>query len=151
MGGIVFCVVILSGLVDAYRAVIPRIDAHQMYSREEMALADWVKENTSPDSIWLTGTHHNHWLFNLTGRQTVMTYPGWLWSQGLPYYEVEKDVRAMYGDPAEKHIFEKYGIDFAVVGPVERRNLNADPEKFRSVYPTVLKTERYWIFAISKG
>jgi hypothetical protein len=65
-----------------------------LYTATEMQLVEWVKSNTPVDSVWLTDTRHNHWLYNLTGRQVLLAYPGWLWSYGYPYQELESAVRA---------------------------------------------------------
>lgn len=144
-----FLITIASGCIDTYRIV--RTDLHQyvMYSAEELTLADWVKHNTPSQSIWLTGTHHNHWLFNLTGRQAVMTYPGWLWTHGYNYSQVEHDVRELYAHPQNQELMAKYDITYVVVGPQEEREYGASKTEFATYYREVSTSSEYSIFQVN--
>lgn len=137
---------IASGAVDAYW--IARTDLHsfQMYSAEELSLAEWVTATTPTNSIWLTGSNHNHWLFNLTGRQAVMTYPGWLWTHGYNYRQVESDVFDMYADPVSDTLFDKYGITHVVIGPAERRGFNPDEAGFDEHFEIEMKSKNVTIY-----
>ncbi|NCN50863.1 MAG: hypothetical protein GW925_00245 [Candidatus Pacebacteria bacterium] len=138
-------VICFSGFLDTYRALRFPLSSYQMYSAEEVALAAWTKANTDSDSIWLTGTYHNEWLFNLTGRQALATYTGWLWTHGYDYYQEDHDLRTMYQFPQNTALFEKYGIDYVVVGPFERREFNTDEHAFLKNFVIVQKTESYTV------
>lgn len=143
-----FLLIISSGAVDAYR--ILRFDLHryQIYSAEELELSEWVKVATDPQAIWLTGAQHNHWLFNLTGRQAVMTYPGWLWTHGYEYTPMEQKVRAMYQKPSQLTYFRELDVRYVVVGPQESQEMLAKPEAFRPPFQLVKKTRNYQIFEL---
>ncbi|MDQ3008950.1 MAG: hypothetical protein M3Q81_05165 [bacterium] len=112
---ILFLVSIASGGLDALQLIRNDRPGYVMYTSEELALAEWVKANTSADSTWATETNHNNWLYNLTGRQAVMTYPGWLWSQGYEYYAVEYDLQQMLQLNASSQLYEEYDIDYIAV------------------------------------
>lgn len=146
---LMFVFMTLTGIIDAYRAIRFDIHSYGMYSREELVLAQWVKKNTPKDSVWLTATHHNHWLFNLTGRQAVMTYPGWLWTHGYNYISVEGDVRSLYLNPGQPDLIAKHGIDYAVVGPAERNNLHARDEDFKKGYEIVYRSTTNTIYKLN--
>src|SRR5205807_5811999 len=106
-----FC--IASGLIDAWRVIRFDLHTYQMYSKEEMVLATWVKKNTPLDSIWATGDMHNLWLYNLTGRQPLLTFRGWLWTHGYEYQEVERDLGKIYQNPYQSTaLLKKYGVDY---------------------------------------
>lgn len=118
----------LSASLDTYRALRFKLNRYQLYSAEEMELAAWVKKNTPPDSRWLTETNHNHWLFNLTGRQALMTYPGWLWTHGYDYYSTEADVRTMLEQPVvaeQQNLWEKHEVDYAVLSDRQKETWSA--------------------------
>jgi hypothetical protein len=85
---------LVGGARDAWSLLDTSQHKHMLYTATEMQLVEWVKSNTPVDSVWLTDTRHNHWLYNLTGRQVLLAYPGWLWSYGYPYQELESAVRA---------------------------------------------------------
>ena len=144
---LLFGVMIASGAIDLYRNQLAGANRQTMYSNEDLYLADWVKKNTPVDSIWLTGDYHNHFLFNLTGRQAVMTYPGWLWTQSYNYTPVEADVRAMYDDPDRADLFRKYKVDYVVIGRYETDDFEAS-EHFADRYPIAIKTDNYTIYQI---
>lgn len=136
---LLFFIVTASGIIDAYRIQLIQLHSYQEYSHSEFVLADWVEQNTDKNAIWLTAQPHNHWLFNLTGRQTVLAYPGWLWTQGYEYLPTQVDVETMYaGGIHTEQLLNKYDVDYVVVGPDEWRDLKANQtyfdQHFRAVY-----------------
>lgn len=145
----IFLVTIASGMVDAHWIIRTDLHSFQMYSAEELALAEWVKNNTPSDSIWLTGDQHNHWLFNLTGRQSVMTYRGWLWTHGYDYLPVQADVTTMFAMPRRTDLFTKYGVDYVVIGYNEQKVWGANHNDFQSAWPSIKSTPHYQIYAIN--
>ncbi|MCB9800576.1 MAG: hypothetical protein H6773_00100 [Pseudomonadales bacterium] len=141
-------IICLSGFLDVFRAIKFDLHSYQMYSAEELTLAAWTKENTPADSIWLTGTYHNQWMFNLTGRQALATYTGWLWTHGYDYNQEERAVRNIYYNPVlNRATLDFYHIDYIVVGPVERREFLTDPQLFNvAFFENVYQTDNYTIF-----
>lgn len=140
-----------SGGIDAYYQLQTVSHANAMYTKEELELAKWVNNNTDPQSIWLTGDKHNHWLFNLTGRQAVMTYPGWLWTHGYDYHQTYIDVRLMYQKPNNaRQIFEKYRVDYIVIGQQELLDLKAQPQLFPQFIKEIYQTKNYKIYQINQ-
>jgi uncharacterized membrane protein len=125
-----------SVIIDTYR--IQRVSLHTYleYTSDEISLAKWVTQSTDIHSIWLTGYVHNHWLFNLTGRQSVMTFPGWLWTQGYHYLPVQTDVDTIYLGGAEaKRLLAKYQVNYVVIGDLEKGKISIDQDFFDENYP----------------
>jgi hypothetical protein len=121
-------------------------------TREELGLADSVLGDTGARSTFIVGLKHNHPIPVMTGRQVLMSYPGWLWSHGIDSTERERDLRSIYKlESRAEDLIEKYGIDFVVVGPNEESTLGADRSGFRSLYPTLTETENYEIFAVGRS
>ena len=139
LASLLFAGMIASGAIDVYRMVLPSARQATLYSREEVLLAEWARRETPLDAVWLTGEQHNHWLFNLTGRQPVMAYPGWLWTHGYAYNETARDVRKMYKRPDQDVLFRKYQVAYVAVGPAERDDLQANEAGFAALSPSSRK------------
>ncbi len=147
---LLFFLMTVSGAVDTYRLMIPTLNSLKMYTKEELDLADWVRSHTPVDSIWVTAAYHNHWLFTLTGRQPVMSYEGWLWTHGYDYVRYKNAAQAMLSEPEKSlNLFDSYNVDYAVVGPIERRDNGAKETEFARLFTPVLQTATYTIYHTS--
>ncbi len=131
-----------------------------VWSSEEIEMAAWVRENTASDSVFLTGSAHNHPIPALTGRQRVMGYEGWLWSHGIDWTSIsarKKDISAMYR--GDYNLFEEYGVDYVCIGPYERAfaqenhfTINEaafdDETRFELTYERVMGGERWRVYEV---
>jgi len=96
-------------------------NTYVVWSGEEIAMTEWVRDSTPPDAVFLTGTAHNHPIPSLTGRPRVMGYEGWLWSHGIPWSSMntrKRDMKAMY--QGNFTVMQDYGVDYVCIGPYER-------------------------------
>ncbi len=135
---LLFIIMTFSGAIDAYRILKIPSHSYVMYNANELQLAQWVTQNTPVDSIWLTSDQHNHWLYNLTGRQTMMAYRGWLWTYGYNYLPTEKVVRTMFaGGEIGKKLLNQYHVKYIVVGTSERRDFLANENFFDRNFPVI--------------
>jgi len=119
---------------------------YRVWSACDREIADWVRDNTAPDGLFLTGSAHNHPITALAGRQRVMGYEGWLWSHGLNWtriMRVKRDEIEMY--KGNYQLIKDYGIDYVCIGPYERAFANEnhfelnysafeDRARFRLIY-----------------
>jgi hypothetical protein len=135
-------------------------NTYVVWSGEEIEMAEWVRENTASNSVFLTGSAHNHPISALTGRQRVMGYEGWLWSHGIDWNSIterKKDVIAMY--KGNHTLMRDYGVDYVSVGPYERafaqenhfeiNNAAFDDEtRFDLRYDRVIAGERWRIYHV---
>ena len=118
-------------------------------SEEDIAAAAAVRQDIPPEARVLTSDQHNHFLPTLTGRRIVLGYRGWLWSYGVNYSMVGRDVAAMYagGDEAMR-LFRRYDVSYVCVGPSERAQLHPDEDFFRNRYPPVVESGPYTIYYV---
>ncbi|MBA3243079.1 MAG: hypothetical protein H0T60_17805, partial [Acidobacteria bacterium] len=64
----------------------------------------------------------------LTGRRSLMGYPGHVWSHGIDYFERESELKRIYsGAPDAASLLSKNGVEYVVVGPLEE----AEMKKYR--------------------
>jgi len=149
IGGVLFLLMILSGSIDAYWDLRTDLHSFQMYTAAELELAQWTQTHTSPSSIWLTSDQHNHWLYNLTGRQPLMAFRGWLWTYGYDYRPVENDVLKMFaGDDSTQTLLKKYHVQYVVIGPSEIFTMHANESFFTERFPIVKQTPTTMIYQI---
>ncbi len=117
-------------------------DSYVIWTQEETEIADWVRENTPPDSVFLTGSAHNHPIPSLSGRPRVMGYEGWLWSHGINWMMInarKRDEMAMFG--GDYALVKDYGVDYVCIGPYERAF--ARDNQFEINYSAFVDETRY--------
>lgn len=67
-----------------------------IYDRDDIALADWAKNATGADDIFLGEAIPNQPIPGLSGRQVYMGYPGHLWVHGIDYSAREVQINNIY-------------------------------------------------------
>ncbi|KKU03119.1 MAG: hypothetical protein UX99_C0002G0049 [Candidatus Amesbacteria bacterium GW2011_GWB1_47_26] len=136
---VIFLIMItLAGAIDAGSWLNFEKNKLMMWNNSDMSLAEWTKDNTPKDAIFLTTDAHNHWVVDLAGRKIVMGFKGWLWSWGINYGEREKDVEKMWNTG---QIVESYNISYVIIGPGMKDN-------FLGKYPLLLDRFSQKIFDV---
>lgn len=136
--GLILLVSVWSGFLDTLRLSQYKKIRLKFFDNNELVLAEWVKNSTERSSRFLTADNHDHWVPVLTGRKIVLGFKGWLWTYGLDYSSQEKAVNRMFkGGVDAKEYLEEYGVDYVVVGRLEReREINEEfyEDNFKMVY-----------------
>lgn len=141
-----FLLLTVTGALSVYRE---SYTSWLMFSNEDIKVADFIKENTSYDSIFLTSYRHNHLVPCLTGRKILMGYPGWLWTHGINYQERENDLKNIFnGGSQAKNLIEKYKINYAIIGFSEKHDLNANEDFYAQNYKIIYESNDYKIYKI---
>jgi hypothetical protein len=117
--------------------------------KEEMELAETIKQLTEPKSIFLTAPSYNHFIL-LTGRRILQGFVGSLWAQGVNFNNRLRDLRRMYrGSYGTRNLLAHYGIDYVVIGPPEEREkLEPNLEFYKDNFPILVKSKHYYVFKI---
>lgn len=120
-------------------------------TKDEIKVAEIIKEKTPQGSVFLTSDKHNHLVPVLTGRQILMGYRGWLWTYGIKYQGREKDIANMYsGAINAKELLKKYGVDYVFIGSSERAMPNINEQFFAQNYPLFLQEGDMRIYKINR-
>ena len=134
-----------AGSLDVWR-VVSAASEQREFDRDGVALAELIKAKTAPRSLILHAPTYNHPSF-LTGRRSVMGYAGHLWTHGLKYDEREREVRRAYaGGPDGWAALERLGVDYVVLGPLERAAVPVVNESFFQRYPKVGEAGAYRLY-----
>ncbi len=116
---LLFIALTLAGALDVWR-VASATEEQREFDRDGIAFAELIEQQTPPRSLILTAPTYNHPVF-LAGRRALLGYGGHLWSQGIKYEEREAEVKRIYaGSPDAAALLDKYGVEYVVVGPLER-------------------------------
>jgi hypothetical protein len=126
--------VTLAGALDV-AAIVLRSNEYGIFNAPGIQFAELIKREVPPQAVVIHAPVHNHPVF-LTGRRSLMGYPGHVWTHGLEFGPRESEIRRVYaGAPDAAAILRKYGVDYAVVSPLEKNNMNVNDQFFSSFQP----------------
>ncbi|OGM97418.1 MAG: hypothetical protein A2817_00695 [Candidatus Yanofskybacteria bacterium RIFCSPHIGHO2_01_FULL_39_8b] len=138
---------VLVGSLSVYRESYV---SWKLFSFEDIALAEFVKNNTPKESLFLTTDQHNHPIPTLAGRQVLMGFRGWLWTHGINYAERENDIFEMFsGGEESKELIAKYGVDYAAIDKNQINNFHINPDFFIENYPLLYESKNFSIYQLN--
>jgi hypothetical protein len=144
---LIFPFLIFSSFLDLLHLYLH--SGYQLFSKDDIKLAEFIKKETPSNAIFLTSDQHNHPIPALAGRQILMGYRGWLWTYGIDYKAREKDVKAMFsGGKDTKNLLNKYGVGYVVIGPSEKTSYLANVDFFSRNYPVIYQLNQTKIYKI---
>jgi hypothetical protein len=138
----------LAGGLDVLQ-LVTRQGEYQEFDHDGVAFAEMVKQKTMPRATILHAPIHNTPIF-LTGRRSVMGYPGHIWTHGINSGPRESEIKRIYEGAADAQaLLAKYRVDYVVVDPQERSLMNVN-DAFFSRYPLVLTVGEYHLYKIAQ-
>lgn len=141
-----FFVLTFSGILDVWRTVSAQIN-NRVFDADAVKIAEMIRTRTFPDALFLNAPTYNSPVV-LTGRQSLMRYPGHLGSHGIDYASREADVKAIYsGGPAAVDLMKEYGVEYVLISPEERNSLRVN-EAFFAKYPMIAEAGAYKFYKI---
>ena len=143
-----FVCVTLAGALDV-AAIVLRSSSYEVFNDQGIKFSELIKQQTAPRALVIHAPVHNHPVF-LTGRRSLLGYPGHVWTHGLEYGEREAEIRRVYaGAPDADAILRKYGVEYVVVSPLERNILSVN-EQFFSKFQIVGEVGGYRLYKITE-
>jgi hypothetical protein len=145
--GLLVCVT-LAGALDV-AAIVLRSNRDEVFNADGVKFGELIKRQTPSRTLVVHAPVHNHPVF-LTGRRSLMGYPGHVWTHGLEFAPREAEIKRVYaGAPDARAILEKYDVDYVVVSPLER-NLMTVNEQFFSNFKPAGEVGGYRLYQIAK-
>ncbi len=127
------------------------VSGYRLLSAEQVAAAEFVIDETAPDSVFLTSTAHTNPVSVLTGRNIVCGSSLYLYFHGVDYQEREAMLPGMFAGGED---FESgaaaLGVDYVYIGESERANYDVNIDYFRDNYPVVYESGGITIFQIGE-
>ena len=145
---VLFVCVTLAGALDV-AGIAMRSIKYQVFDADGLRFAELVKAQTAPRSLIIHAPVHNTPVF-LTGRRSLMGYPGHIWTHGLQFVQREGEIKRIYlGAPDAEQLIRKYGIEYLVVGPQERIVTTVN-DQFVSRFQKVGEVGEYKLYKIGQ-
>ena len=111
-----------AGGLDVWRAASGAVE-RRSFDPSGVAFAEIVRRETGPRALILHAPTYNDPVY-LTGRRTFLGSPGHVWSHGINYAEREAVLKSIYaGSAGAPALVEAAGIEYVVVGPLEREEM----------------------------
>lgn len=146
IAGVVVFLGTFSGLLSLMRE---SVSSYQLLSAEQVAAADYILEETEPDSLFLTATTHTNPVSVLTGRNIVCGSSLYLYFHGVEYQDREAALPAMFaGGPEFERWADELGIDYVYLGGNEYANYPVNTDYFTQNYPLVYNEGGISIFLV---
>lgn len=112
----------LSGALDVLRAITPNT-RFQEFTPDAITMAGVIRSLSPARALVLHAPVYNSPVF-ITGRRTLLGYPGWIWSRGLDYSQRETDIHTIYSGASDALVLlNNYHVDYVLMGPSEREFL----------------------------
>jgi hypothetical protein len=135
---------ILAGGLDVLR-VISGAEENQEFDTAGIAMAELITRETAPRAVVLHAPTYNSPVF-LTGRRSLLGYPGWMWSRGLDDSQRHAEILRMYAGAADAEaLLRRYQVDYVLAGPAELSSLNVN-QQFWSRYPKLAEFGPYRLY-----
>ena len=139
-------VLTLAGALDVFPLLTGQGE-YQEFDREGVNFAEMIKRQTPPRATILHAPIHNTPIF-LTGRRSLMGYPGHIWTHGIDFGAREAEIKRIYsGAPDADALLNKYGVDYVVIDPQEHSVMTVN-SAFFGRYPEVATTGEYHLYKI---
>jgi hypothetical protein len=122
-----FVVLCLSGGLDLVRAT-DESTAIPWATADGLTVAAWVRDELPHDAVLALGPTNTQPVMALAEHPVVSGYPGWTFDIGVPDWSARADdaVAILRGGPDGQAAARRRGVDYLVIGPIEREDFAAD-------------------------
>src|SRR3989344_4123242 len=111
LGVVLIFFMVFASFLDIFRTFTP-VTSYQIFSKEDIAIANSVKFLTNKNGTFVTAPIQNHPIPALSGRSTLVGYHGWLWTHGIDYTNRAQDVKKIYAGENFENLISKYRISY---------------------------------------
>lgn len=145
LAAVFLAVSLTSGTLSLAREAV---SDYQLFSADEVAAAEYIRDELPADAVYLTGDQHNNLVTALAGRQIVCGTGSYLYYHGINYQQAALDERQMLESPSQNlDLFAQYGVDYVVITNSERSNYALDEAYFAENWSLVYAEGSVSIYA----
>lgn len=142
-----------AGAIDVWRVVSKQIN-YDVFSPDAIKIAEQIKRKTEPNALILDAPTYNTAVV-LSGRRSLMRYPGHLSSHGIEYQPREEDLKRIYqGSATADILLKKYDIGYVLLSPELRAYANDAgngfelKEEYFQKFPVIGESGEYKLYKV---
>jgi len=144
---VVLGTMLFAGGLDVLR-VLSGVTEYREFDPPGIAIANAISSRAAPGAVVLHAPTYNSPVF-LTGRRSLLGYPGWMWSRGLDYSQRSAEIERIYsGEPDADALLRRYRVEYALVGPDELASSRVNA-RFWEQHATVAQEGPYRLYKIN--
>jgi hypothetical protein len=114
--GAIFFMTVAGGL-DIFRIITSSGTRYPIYQIEAINLANFVKQNTPVDAVFVSADKFDNPVVSLSGRKVVMGFSPWLWTYGLNYSAQQQFTADVLAGKINGVEAKRYGITHVLFFP----------------------------------
>ena len=146
---VVLLSLLLAGGLDVARVIAAKSE-YQEFDAGGMAVATIISDQLPPRSVILHAPGYNSPVF-LTGRRSLLGYPGWMWSRGLDYSQRAADIQAIYSGRSDANaLMRAYAVNYVLLGPAEIASYTVN-EPFWARQEKLAQSGAYRLYRFTTG
>ena len=128
------------------------LSTYQAFSASSVAVAEFVRDETDEDSVFLCGTQHLNPVSSIAGRRTVCGPDLWLYWHGFDTSQRKADIRRFYTDPAGNvDVLHAYDVDYILLSSYERSDYDVDVDALDELFPVVFENGEATVYQVPEG
>lgn len=103
-------------------SIVREVKSNYMeFGPTQVEAAEYIKENTFEDALFVTANNHNNTVASLTGRKIVCGSSLYLYYHGLDYQQQDADAILMLAFPDKcEELFVSYSVDYIYLSDYEK-------------------------------
>ena len=127
------------------------VSTYQAFQRDAVEAGEFIRAETEPDAMFLTGTQHLNPVDSLAGRSIVCGPDLWLYWHGFDTTERKLDLQFFYEDPEENQdVLEKYGVDYIYVSSYERSSYDVNESWLDDHYVIIFANREATVYRVNQ-
>jgi hypothetical protein len=144
---VLFVMLTLAGALDVVPLLMKKGE-YQEFDTDGIAFAEMIKQQTPIKAMVLHAPVHNTPVF-LSGRRSLMGYPGHIWTHGIDSGPREADIKKIYiGGYDARALLARYHVDYVVVDPQERSVMPVNDAFFKQ-FQEVATVGEYHLYKVT--
>lgn len=122
---------------------------YQHWSADEVALAQYIRENAASDALFLTSDSHTTPVFSLAGRRILCGSGSYVYYHGMDYTQESNAMHLLYEAPDES-LLAQWGVDYVLFDSSVNTEFTADESWYAARYPLWYQNDSCRVYQITE-